>query len=211
MGDKKPKLKACDRVLIVEGYSDLLFYAEALEKGSRNHAGVFIEPFNGKADLVAQLETFLNPKLLAEKKAIGVIVDADESFSATCTSLETELTRITKQAIRHGQWTKKAEGKASIGLFVVSGDGNTGEIESLVWRAWANDPKNVDPKSCVEGFLACMDGQGHRAKSPDKGRIGALLSVLSDEDPRLGPGARDRVFDFSRPEFKPLIDFLRQL
>ncbi|MDI1449951.1 hypothetical protein [Polyangium sp. 6x1] len=91
------------------------------------------------------------------------------------------------------------------------GDGNTGEIESLVWRAWSNDPENAGPRACVETFLACMDGQGHRAKSPDKGRISALLSVLSDEDPRLGPGARDGVFDFSRPELQPLTDFLRRL
>jgi len=56
-----------------------------------------------------------------------------------------------------------------------------------------------------------MDGHGRNAHSPDKGRIGALLSVLSDEDPRLGPGARDRVFDFTRPEFQPLLDFLRPL
>ncbi|HVK71618.1 MAG TPA: DUF3226 domain-containing protein [Polyangium sp.] len=208
MDAKKPKLEACERVLIVEGYGDLLFYAEAIEKGSCNFPGVFIKHFNGKSDLVTKLETFLSPALLAEKKAIGVIVDADESFSATCDSLEKELKRITRQDVRHGQWTA---GPPRIGLFVVSGDGNTGEIESLVWRAWANDPENAGPRTCVETFLACMDGQGHRAKSPDKGRISALLSVLSDEDPRLGPGARDRVFDFSRPEFHPLIDFLRRL
>ncbi|MDI1437166.1 DUF3226 domain-containing protein [Polyangium sorediatum] len=208
MDAKKPKLEACERVLIVEGYSDLLFYAEALEKGSRNYPGVFIKPFNGKSDLVAQLETFLSPALLAEKKAIGVIVDADETFSGTCESFGTVLNKITKQDVRHGQWTV---GPPRIGLFVVSGDGSTGEAESLVWRAWANDPENAGPRRCVETYLACMDGQGHRAKSPDKGRIGALLSVLSDEDPRLGPGARDRVFDFSRPEFLPLIDFLRRL
>ncbi|TKD12150.1 DUF3226 domain-containing protein [Polyangium fumosum] len=196
------------RVLIVEGKGDLPFYAEVLEWIGRPIDWAFIKPMNGKRDVIAKLETYLRPDFLAAKASIGVVVDADETFSGTCKSLETALNKITKQDVRHGQWTA---GPPRIGLFVVSGDGSTGEAESLVWRAWANDPENAGPRRCVETYLACMDGQGHRAKSPDKGRIGALLSVLSDEDPRLGPGARDRVFDFSRPEFHPLIDFLRRL
>lgn len=202
-----PKLSACPRVLVVEGYSDLLFYAEVLEAiGAFD--GTFIKSMNGKADLVAKIEVFLSPALLAEKKSIGVIVDADEDCSSTRQSLESLLSRVTKQQVVHGQWTS---GPPAIGLFVVSDDGKTGEIESLVWRAWANDPKNAGPRSCVETFLGCMEGQGRKSKSIDKGRIGALLSVLSDEDPRLGPGARDRVFDFDRSELKPLVDFLRHL
>ena len=107
-----------------------------------------------------------------------------------------------------GAWSP---GPPRIGLFVVPGGGRQGEIETLVWEAWANDPANVGPRSCVDAFLACMGRHDPAAHSPDKGRISALLSVLSDEDPRRGPGARDKVFDFSRPELQPLLDFLRPL
>jgi hypothetical protein len=41
-----------------------------------------------------------------------------------------------------------------------------------------------------------------------KGLIGALLAVKSDEDPRLGPGARENVFDLARPELTKLREFL---
>jgi len=65
-----PKLENCDRVLIVEGYSDLLFYAELLEALGK-HGEVFIKHFNGRADLTTKLETFLTPQLLAAKQALA--------------------------------------------------------------------------------------------------------------------------------------------
>lgn len=209
-----PKLEQCARVLVVEGYSDLLFFAEVLESLG-NPSGVFIQELGGSGNfrrnrrrMKPALETFLAPSLLAQKTAIGVVVDADTNPAATSQTLETVLSTITDQPVKTGTWTA---GPPSIGLFVVPGGGRPGEIETLVWEAWSSDPANAGPKTCVDTFLACMDSHGKTAHSPDKGRIGALLSVLSDEDPRLGPGARDRVFDFTRPELQPLLAFLRPL
>ena len=209
-----PKLQDCARILIVEGYSDLVFCAEALEH-LKMPSGVFIKELGGKSNFrrgatpgKPALETFLSPPLLEQKSAIGVVVDADTDALATVQSLEGVLSAITGQQVENGTWTA---GPPSIGLLVVPGGGRPGEIETLVWEAWSNDPKNAGPRQCVETFLACMQGHSRVAHSPDKGRIGALLSILSDEDPRLGPGTRDRVFDFARPELQPLLDFLRPL
>ncbi|UQA55622.1 DUF3226 domain-containing protein [Polyangium aurulentum] len=202
-----PDINKCKRVLVVEGYSDLLFFAEALECCG-NLEGVFIKEMKGKGDLVTKLETFLRPDLLAEKAAIAVIADADANASGTVASLESRLSSITGQGVKDGRWTV---GPPRLGLFIVPGNGRAGEIESLVWDAWSSDPVHGGARTCVETFLEGMAGQGHSAKSPDKGRIGALLSVLNDEDPRLGPGARARVFDFSRPQLEPLFTFLRHL
>lgn len=202
-------------VLIVEGYSDLVFFAEALE-WLKKPSGVFIQRLDGSGnfkrkkhkEIKSGLEAFLSPALLAEKTAIGVIVDADTDAAATSQRLEAALSEITGQTVATGAWTP---GPPRIGLFVVPGGGRQGEIETLVWDAWSNDPANAGPRTCIDSYLTCMAGHGRTAHSPDKGRIGALLSVLSDEDPRLGPGARDRVFAFARPELQPLLDFLRPL
>lgn len=209
-----PKLEECAHVLVVEGYSDLLFFAEALE-WLKKPSGVFIQELGGsgnfrrsKRRMQSTLETFLSPSLLAQKTTIGVVVDADADAAATSQTLEAVLSAITGQRVTTGTWTA---GPPRIGLFVVPGGGKQGEIETLVWEAWSNDPDNAGPKACIDTFLACMEGHGRTAHSPDKGRIGALLSVLSDEDPRLGPGARDQVFAFSSPELQPLLDFLRPL
>ncbi|HTB72938.1 MAG TPA: DUF3226 domain-containing protein [Polyangiaceae bacterium] len=204
----------CDRVLVVEGFDDLLFYAEVLEKLGNYDDKVFIKEMGGKGnltgaarpdDLVLKLETFLSPRLLAEKRVIGVIADADENGAGTARSLEQRLAKITAQDVKAGAWTA---GPPRIGLFVVPGGDRAGEIASLVWEAWSNDPVNAATRACVDGFLGCMKAAGHEAHSPDKGRLGALLAVRNDEDPRLGPGARAHVFDFERPELAPLVAFL---
>jgi hypothetical protein len=199
-----PKLEHCDRVLVVEGYGDLLFYAEVLEVLGKQGT-VFIKQFNGRADLATKLETFLTPQLLAEKQAIGVIVDADTDARATAASLAELLTRLTQQPVAAGRWT---DGKPRVGLFVTPDGISNGEIETLVWRAWSGDPANQAPRKCVDGFIACMSTAGFGPHSPDKGLVSALLAVRNDDDPRLGPGARAKVFDFDRAEFSPLRQFL---
>lgn len=209
-----PNLNRSNHVLIVEGYSDLLFYAEALEH-LRNPNDVFIQPLGGKSNTrprgrarQSALEAFLNPSLLTQKRAIGVIVDADRDAVATAHSIEPVLSKITGQHVREGTWTA---GPPRIGLYVVPGGGRAGEIETLVWNAWADDPRNAGPRESVDAFLVCMGGQGLAPHSPDKGRIGALLAIRSDEDPRLGPGTRDRVFDLGSPALRGLLDFLEPL
>jgi hypothetical protein len=193
-----------DRILVVEGYSDLLFYVEVLEELGV-HQKVFIKELGGKAGTKATLETLLSPGLLDSKAAIAFIFDADTSPEATRNSLQNLLSEITRKRVVDGQWTG---GKPNIGLFIVPGGEQDGEIETLVWNSWANDEANETEKRCVEGYISCMQTAGATAHSPAKGLIGALLAVKNDEDPRLGPGARQNVFKLGRPELRKLRDFL---
>jgi hypothetical protein len=202
-----PRIEDCTRVLIVEGHSDLFFYKELL-KTLGNYDRVFIKHFNGKSDLTIKLEIFLNPQLLASKEAFGVIVDADTNAEGTAGSLTQVLKRVTGQTITQGTWTK---GKPRVGLFITPDGKSNGEVETLVWRAWSADPLNAKPKYCIEEFVQCMASAEFRPQSADKGFVGALLAIRNDDDPRLGAGARAKVFDFNRPEFSPLKQFLSDL
>ncbi|PWU15894.1 MAG: hypothetical protein C5B50_14370 [Verrucomicrobia bacterium] len=200
-----PKLEDCRRVLAVEGYSDLHFYAEFLEALGQLE-GVFIKQFNGRQDLATKLEDFLTPHLLAVKDAIGVVVDADSNAAKIALELSQLLTSLSGQPVTAGDWTT---GEPRIGLFVTPDGHSSGEIESLVWSAWALDPANAKSRQCVESYIACMKAAGFEPRSQDKGLVSALLAVRNDEDPRLGPGARTKkVFDFSRPEYELLRQFL---
>lgn len=198
------KLKDRQQVLVVEGYSDLLFYAEMLESVGRPNA-VFIQNFNGKEDLLLKLEDFITPQLLQEKTRIGVILDADGNAGGTYTRVREVLQMLTGQVIPEaGRWS---EGNPKIGVYVTPDGINNGEIETLVWNSWAQDPINDLQRTCVQAFIECMEGHGVAAHSRDKGLISALLSIRYDEDPRLGPGARGNVFDLTRPEFARLRSF----
>jgi len=198
------KIEDFDRVLVVEGYSDLLFFAELLEEIGKP-GQVFIQQIEGTAGLEEKLETFITPALLAAKTKIGFIFDADADAQRTGDRLQRLLSRLTGQTVTDGTWTT---GKPQIGLFIVPGSGVNGEIETLVWRAWINDPANAGQRQCIEQFIACMQGQHVQAHSPDKAPVGALLAIRHDDDPRLGPAARDNVLDLNRPEYEPLKAFL---
>ncbi len=193
-----------DRVLVVEGYSDLLFFAEVLEAIGK-HGQVFIQELEGKSGLSTKLEALINPGLLGSKTHIGFIFDANGDPQGTRENLQNLLTRLAGQNVIDGSWTS---GTPKIGLLIVPGESRTGEIETLVWNSWATDVANAQQKKCIEEYVACMRSAGQTAHSPDKGLIGTLLAIRSDDDPRLGPGARDNVFDLTRPELTPLKTFL---
>ncbi len=197
------KIEDFDRVLVVEGYSDLLFYAEVLELVGK-HSQVFIKELGGKSGLRAKLEAFVTPKLLERKIKLGFVFDADDDPEVTRRSLEENLGRLTGQRVEDKKWT---DATPSIGLMVVPGESGRGEIETLVWKSWANDPANAAHRSCIEQYVSCMDAANARAHSPDKGLVGALLAIRNDEDPRLGPGARAKVFDLTRVELSTLRTF----
>ena len=162
----KRTLENCDKVLIVEGYSDLLFYVEVLKHVDR-YDGVVIKPFNGRADLLKQLELFLSPELLAEKESVSIIVDADDNAAGIIQSLQSTLKKLTRRDLEHGVWS---EGEPKLGFLVVPDGEAPGEVETLAWNAWANDRSNASVKQCIDAFLACMEDHGKTAKSPDKGR-----------------------------------------
>jgi hypothetical protein len=203
MGNER-EIDDYERILAVEGHSDLYFYAEILEELGA-HEKVYIKQLGGKSGMKAKLETFVSPGLLGSKSAIAFIFDADTEPETTRNSLQTLLSRITGQQVVDGQWSG---GRPNIGLFIVPGGNQTGEIETLVWHSWASDAANAAQRQCVQSYIACMEAAGAIAHSPAKGLIGTLLAVKSDEDPRLGPGARDNVFDLGRPEFQKLREFL---
>ncbi len=203
MADKR-KIDDYAQILVVEGYGDLLFYVEVLEElGTQER--VFIQELGGNRGMKTKLETLVSPGLLASKSAIGFIFDADAEPTNTRNSLQNLLTELIGKTVIDGQWTG---GKPNIGLLIVPGGDQPGEIETLVWNSWASDATNGAVRRCVEAYLDCMQKAGATARSPAKGLIGTLLAVKYDEDPRLGPGARGNVFDLGRPELQKLREFL---
>lgn len=202
----------CRRILIVEGYSDLLFFAELLEhmgigELERNDATpVFIKEMGGKANLRTKLDTYLTPQILSEKDAIGIVVDADGDPAAAFASLQAVVqSRCAVSLAEAGTWSSS---RPKIGVQVVPSSARTGAIETLVWDAWSTTMTNHEATNCVGAFLDCMARTGRQPANLDKARIGAVLSILHDEDPRLGPGARAQSFDLAHPSLADLRQFL---
>ena len=206
---KAPQEHECDHILIVEGYSDLLFYAAFLNHLKRLK-GVFLKEFKGKSNILNRetLGDYLTPKLLADKKTVGILLDADDNPTGTVTAVKDRLLAITGRDIAEGQWQ---EGEPQLGFFVAPAPDTKGEIETLAWSAFPADEKHEGMKATVREHLAKMENLGWKTHSLDKGHVGAYLAAAFDDDPRLGPGAREGKFPFDSPGFARLRTFLEVL
>lgn len=205
---KIPEEAECDRILIVEGYSDLHFCVAFLRHLGRLE-GVFVRNFGGKDNILKRKTLYaeLSPQRLSNKMAIAILVDADDDAAATVQSLGNLLRDTTGRTLIEGEWSV---GEPGLGFFVTPDGSNPGEIETLVWNVWSENNEHAGGKESVLTHLAKMETAGWKSKSPDKGRIAAFLAAAYDEDPRLGAGAREGLFDFDDPGFDRLRKFLME-
>jgi hypothetical protein len=211
MSRNKPVLPECEHVFLVEGYSDLLFVSAFLHHLKRDR-GVFIKEFTGKNRMLKDdlLSDFLTPKVLAEKKTIGLLLDADEDAAATAQAVRDRMHALTGLQLTEGSWNEPPDGPR-VGFFVLPDGASPGTIETLLWNGFADDERHRSMKGAVLDFQQKMAGLGWKGGETDKGRIAAFLSAAHPEDPRLGPGAREGVFDLETPGLSRLRHFLEVL
>jgi hypothetical protein len=210
---RRRKWKNEPLVLFVEGYSDLTFYAEMME-----HIGLFDRCFiqdlggKGRGKLRDEASLLLTPSNLARISAAGVLLDADDNADGAFSLARNALKdAVDVDVPRRGEWVQANNSKVRYGVFIVGDGDKQVEVESLAWAAWSGKPDNGAFRGCVDDFIKCAEARGKTLKSKDKVRIGAVLSVLNEDDPRLGPGARANVLDFGAAEFSALREFLRAM
>lgn len=199
------KWKHGEPVLVVEGYSDLLFFAELLEHVGRPN--VFIKDMGGKGNFTrTALEAFLAPPVLAGAPAIAVISDADADGAAAASALSDTLTAISGTRVQAGAWTV---GTPRLGCYVVPAPqaGVTGAIEALVLLAYESQADN-SLVPCLDAYMKCASAHGRPASHPDKARASALFAQLNPDDPRLGPTARAGRLDLNAAPYAALRAFL---
>lgn len=204
----KPSESDCDKLLLVEGATDSMFYRAFLQHIACLD-GVWVKDFGGKSRLLKRnlLADALRPDQLKTKQAVAIMVDADDNPLGTIQSLRDSLKAIFGREVTEGEWS---DGEPRVGFFVTPDGKNPGEIETLVWNVWSEKQEHTVGKESVLTHLSTMKAAGWPAKSPDKARIGAFLAAAYDEDPRLGAGARERLFDFDDPGFARLRKFLTE-
>jgi len=199
-------------VLFVEGYSDLCFYAEMMEHLGK-HQRCFIQNLGGKGNLEKQASLLLVPDKLDQMEAVGVILDADDSADQAFALAARSLNKAIGVEIQApNTWVATARGKPKFGVFIAGESASgRGEIETLAWLSWARGAQNRSLQECVSRYVECAQKAGRRIHSMDKARVGSLLAIIHDEDPRLGPAARAKVFDLEADELSLLRGFLGQM
>jgi 5S rRNA maturation endonuclease (ribonuclease M5) len=201
-----PQIDDFKKILVVEGHSDLRFYAEMLEHLGK-HKEVFIEDMHGRRLLTQKLEAFLNLKLLQEKTHIAVIVDADENGAGIADSLSGRLEKLSGQKLTEGVWSS---GSPKIGFFVVPSPEEKGEVEDLAWKALNAEKVPSELTGAVNRFVdETLQIYPAITSRIAKRRMGSLLAVRHEDDPRLGPAAQAKLIDFDAPAMSRLKTFLQ--
>ncbi len=209
--EKKISLEKASKILFVEGYSDLTFYAEMLEHLGFGKGDVFIKDLGTKARSKLQDEAIgmLKPSVLQQKSHVGVIFDADTDAEAAF--------RLAREALKSAfavdiltkeTWVADPNNVTQFGVFIAGSGTDAPEVESLAWAAWSSHDKNQGFKTCIDEFVQCAQKNKQHIQSLDKVRIGAALVVLNEDDPRLGPGTRAKHFDLDSMAFDNLRRFL---
>ena len=178
-------------IIFVEGYSDLVFYAEMM-KHLGKHERCFIQNLGGKGktQLEKEARLLLKPDNLAGLETVAVILDSDESadgaFDLARSALKNAV-NVEIQKPNQSVASRLAE-EARFGVFIVGDATAMGEVETLAWLAWKGRSGNQPLQDCISSVSRLRSKGGDQADSHDKTRIGALLAVLNDE--RSAPWSR---------------------
>jgi predicted RecA/RadA family phage recombinase len=195
-------------LLIVEGYSDRHFIIEFLEHLG-NHTTTDIPIVDGRDNFERQIPIYLQPPTLELAQYIGVVLDADTSATGSFAQIASVLKKcVGVNVTAAGVWVGD---RPRYGIFVCPDNIRSGELETAAWESWAASPKNKGQLGCIERYLDCVATAGAKLKSPDKVRVGTMLAVHNEDDPRIGPGAQKRIFDFESPALSPMKAFLAPL
>lgn len=208
----KPDLSKSRNLLIVEGISDVWFFAEFVEACFPACQPPYIHNMNGKSILLRGIEVFLTPEILQNKERIAIICDADDNPRETFFRLQKTVENHVGQRVENpGDWSPPTHGGARIGIYVLPGDGSQGELETLIWKALETDSDLKGKVDCLRQYQKCRELTTPDSKHSEKALIGAYLAFECEEDPRVGMAARKRLIRFESPVFDRLRQFLSQL
>ncbi len=192
-------------VLLVEGVSDRGVFETLLARAG--NSSVRVIEYGGKTRLAARLEAIaLNEAFQERCRWLGIVRDADGNEARTVQSIRTALTNAGLPSPAAGELI--APGPLAVQIIVLPGDGGSGELEDVIWRAIAAESPEV--AKCVDGFLACARPDGLPTADLAKARVYSVVAALSRPDRPLGASARatDGPFPMHSPILAGLLDFI---
>lgn len=198
----KPIEINCPKQLLVEGNTPKFFFSKILaDLGLANDCQ--IQNFGGVKDLSSFLKAFAKlPGFADEVESVGIVRDAEESFSAAFQSV---CLSIEKAGLSPPE-TLASMPRANV--FILPDNRSSGVLEDLCIQALQEDPAN----ECVDRFLGCLDERvdtslWNNAKR-SKARMHAFLASRSRPELRLGEAAQAGVMPLESGVFNPLREFI---
>jgi hypothetical protein len=213
-----------DRLLLVEGKSDVSFFVSLLKHLYPNSSGVWVMSYDGVGKLSQFVQTLLNAPNFKTIKHLGIVRDADYEGTAF-QSVVAKLKTLNQKAGVHlpipTQARTFAEGAGRrLGVFIMPDEGEQGMLETLLWRAVQDDPI----RACVDAYFDCLQARAEIDPKPNrlpKALLRAYLATLGigrdvdknslAHDSEYEELYRKRWWRWDNPVFAPVQAFMRQL
>jgi len=186
------------KLIIVEGKDDERFIDSLIKYlGINDVQIVFVE---GKSRFRTNIQALRNTPGFDALSIYSFIRDSDSNPPISA------FTSIRNSLIAAGITPPEEDQSFSdqtprVGIFIMPGNGKTGAIEDLCLSSIAEDSDFI----CVEDFFECI---GTVPREASKAKIQCYLSGKDPLANSLGYAAFKGHWDYSKPEYEPIINFL---
>jgi len=196
-----------ENILAVEGKDERNFFEVML--GFVGIGSVQVIDVGGKDNFKNRLSGLIQSEGALEKiKKMGFVRDAekleaDSSFQSICGVLKKYDLPCPSEICKPFE----SDGKR-VGIFIMPDNRNCGMLEDLCIESIKDTPFF----SCIESFINCCKNQD-KDIMPNTAKV-TVLAYLSTRDgipSSLGIAARQNVWDFSKPCFNGIKQFLKDL
>lgn len=193
--------------LLVEGKDPKNFF-EAMLRDMGVASDIEVRDFGGKDELSGYLRLFVRIQEFPTVKRVGIIRDAENNavgaFDSVCGSLRASGLPVPSKC------EEFTSSNPSVGVAILPGDNQSGMLETLLCRKFADSPED----SCISEFFECVKGStGQEIVRRDKARTQVFLATKPRPFLSVGVAAQRkyRYWDFDHSGFDRIRGFLAEL
>lgn len=193
-----------DKLLIVEGKEDQLFFEALLQAMNLNNIQVI--PLGGKDRFKSGIRALALMPGFSRVKSMGIIRDADTNYDGAFRSICNSLRRA---GLPHPTKPLCPSKEApTTRILILPGDSRNGELEDVCLASIIEDPSY----NCIESFFKCLrDSSIQLPDKISKAKVHAYLASKPDTGLRLGEAAKKGYFPFGNQAFDSIKCFLRSI
>lgn len=191
-------------LIFVEGTDDAHFLDVILKDAGADPGEVGVIVVGGTPKFTSAISMYKKSPFYKRSRGIAVIRDADENFSSAIASTNAVFNREFSFSVNHAQ--VEYSNSFRLGLFVLPGDGESGDLERLCLSTVEGSKLDVSAQKYIN------DVSGDSALSQvHKRKAQVFLAAIPNDLCRgAGMGFKKGFFDIGHDSVGPIKDFVKR-
>lgn len=192
------------KLLLVEGNHEVQFFEKLL--GSMPKTDIQVMEIGGKYQFNFQIQNLPRYDGYKSLESVGIVRDADESFSNTFSSVQNALERAGLPV--PDQPMSLTVAKPRFSIYIIPDNINNGDLECLCMESVCDDPII----ECVIQYFECLrDIEGRDHPHLSKAKVQVYLAKESDGDIHMGIAAQRDIWHWDNSAFEEIKNYLMTL